>query len=125
MATKKLKIPIRAADAVDEESKLLITAPELKKRLGSKKKFDLIDCRTENEYRIMHLEGAALATRDLVEEIFSKWEKKRPLVLYDHRGPQAMQAVKALHSREFTDVKALAGGIDSWSQLVDPLIPRY
>ncbi len=125
MATKKLKIPIRAAGAVNEESKLLISAPDLKKRLDSNGKFDLIDCRSETEYRIMHLEGAELATRDLVEEIFKKWDKKRPLVVYDHRGSQAMQAVKALNSREFTNVKALAGGIDSWSQLVDPLIPRY
>ncbi len=125
MSTKKLKIPIRAAGEVDEESKLLISAPDLKERLESKEKFDLIDCRTENEHLIMHLEGAVLATRDLVEKIFSQWDKKRPIVIYDHRGPQAMQAVKALRNREFTDVKALAGGIDSWSELVDPLIPRY
>lgn len=125
MAGKKLKIPIRAAEAIDERAKLLITAEDLLKRIQTEKALVLIDVRSEPEFRMMRLEGAKLATRELVEEIFGSWAKDTPIVVYDHVGKEAVNAAKALASRDFTDARALAGGIDAWSQAIDPLMPRY
>jgi rhodanese-related sulfurtransferase len=122
---KKLSIPIRPAEQVDEESKLLIGPADLAARLKADPKLVLVDVRSELEHRMLRIEGAKLATRDLVEEIFSKWDKATPLVVYDHKGRDGMNAAKALVARGFTDAKALAGGIDAWSQAVDPLLPRY
>jgi rhodanese-related sulfurtransferase len=36
-----------------------------------------------------------------------------------------MQMAIFLRQRGFTDVKSMAGGIDSWSLDIDPNIPRY
>lgn len=124
-AAKNLKIPIRPAEQVEEESKLLISPAELAARLKADPKLVLVDVRSELEHRMLHLPGSRLATRELVEEIFSKWDKSTPIALYDHKGRDGMNAAKALLKRGFTDIKALAGGIDAWSQAVDPLIPRY
>ncbi|MBI5597378.1 MAG: rhodanese-like domain-containing protein [Elusimicrobia bacterium] len=124
-AAKNLKIPIRPAEQVEEEAKLLISPAELAARLKADPKLVLVDVRSELEHRMLRLEGARLATRELVEEIFSKWDKATPIALYDHKGRDGLNAAKALLKRGFTDIKALAGGIDAWSQAVDPLIPRY
>jgi rhodanese-related sulfurtransferase len=123
--TKTIKIPIEAAAVVEDRAKHMISAEELQKRLATDEKIYLIDVRSEPEFRMMHLEGATLATRPLVEEIFTKWPKDRALVIYDHFGKESINAVKALVSREFTNAKALAGGLDLWSQSIDPLMPRY
>lgn len=122
---KKLSIPIRPADQVEEEGRLLIAPADLAARLKTDPKLVLVDVRSELEHRMLRIEGAKLATRDLVEEIFSKWDKATPIVVYDHKGRDGMNAAKALAARGFTDAKALAGGIDAWSQAVDPLLPRY
>ena len=122
---KKLQIPIRPAEQVETESRLLISASDLAKRLSDDPKPVLIDVRSELEHRMLNIPGSRLATRELVEEIFTKWDKGIPLVVYDHTGRDGMNAAKALANRGFTDVKSLAGGIDSWSQAVDPLVPRY
>ena len=124
-SAKKLDIPILPAEQVEAEARLLISAVDLAKRLKDDPKLILIDVRSELEHRMLHIEGSRLATRELVEEIFSKWEKNLPLVVYDHTGRDGMNAAKALANRGFTDVKALAGGVDSWSQAIDPLVPRY
>ncbi|MBI3299237.1 MAG: rhodanese-like domain-containing protein [Elusimicrobia bacterium] len=125
MAAKKLNVSIRPAEAVEAESKLLISPLDLSARLKSDPKLVLLDVRSELEHRMLRIEGAKLATRQLVEEIFAKWDKATPIALYDHSGRDGLNAAKALVSRGFTQVQALAGGIDAWSQAVDPLIPRY
>ena len=122
---KKISIPIKAAEQVDEEAKLLVSPADLAKRLKADTKLVLIDVRSELEHRMLRIEGAKLATRELVEEIFSKWDKATPIAVYDHKGRDGMNAAKALVARGFTDAKALAGGIDAWSQAVDPLLTRY
>ena len=122
---KKISIPIKPAEQVDEEARLLVSPAELATRLKSDSKLVLIDVRSELEHRMLRIEGAKLATRALVEEIFSKWDKNIPIAVYDHKGRDGVNAAKALVARGFTDAKALAGGIDAWSQAVDPLLPRY
>ncbi len=122
---KRLKIPIRAAESIDEETKLLISVGELKTLLDEKADITIIDVRNENEHKIVRIEGAKLATRDLVEEIFEKWDKSSRIVICDHLGKESVNAARALQSRGFADAKALAGGIDAWSQSIDPLLPRY
>ena len=123
--TKKIKIPIKAAKNVEFEDKFQTSAVEVKKLLDEKTNFKFIDIRTEPEHKIAHIEGSTLANRDLIEVIFNEWAKDTHIVLYDHTGGQALMAAQSLESKGFTNAKALAGGIDSWSETVDPLIPRY
>lgn len=120
-------IPISAVDpeAEAEERRLSLAPQELARQLSGAAKPVLIDVRSETEFSMLRLEGARLATRELVEEIFAKWAKDTVIVVYDHRGPTGLDAAKALASQGFTAAKCLAGGIDAWSREVDPLIPRY
>ncbi|MBI5242151.1 MAG: hypothetical protein HY922_00540 [Elusimicrobia bacterium] len=110
-----------------ELEKLLISPGELRERLeAAQAKLELLDVRSEPEHRLLHIEGSRLATRKLVDELFSSWPKDTPIVLYDHFGPRGLDAVRVLSmAHGFSAVRALRGGIDAWSKEVDPLVPRY
>jgi rhodanese-related sulfurtransferase len=49
----------------------------------------------------------------------------RPLVVYCHLGQRSMVVARWLIARGFDDVVNLDGGIDAWSEDVDPALPRY
>jgi rhodanese-related sulfurtransferase len=49
----------------------------------------------------------------------------RPVIITCHHGGLSMQAVQFLRSRGLEHVTNLEGGIDRWSQEVDPSVPRY
>ena len=42
-----------------------------------------------------------------------------------HHGSRSAQVAQWLARNGFTRVHNLAGGIDAWSRLVDPAVPRY
>ena len=56
-------------------------------------------------------------------------EIKRPdgalLVVYCHHGVRSLSAAALLQRLGHTNVFSLVGGIDAWSQQVDPSVPRY
>ncbi len=47
------------------------------------------------------------------------------LVVYCHHGVRSLSAAAYLERLGYPDVVSLTGGIDAWSQLIDPSIPRY
>ena len=47
------------------------------------------------------------------------------LVVHCHHGPRSSQAVMFLRGNGFERARNLTGGIDAWSQIVDPSVPRY
>jgi rhodanese-related sulfurtransferase len=51
--------------------------------------------------------------------------KDRDIVLYCHHGARSMQVGMWLHRQGYSRLVNLDGGIDAWSQIEDPEIPRY
>ena len=49
----------------------------------------------------------------------------RPVAVLCHHGGRSMQVAMFLAQRGFDHVANVAGGIDAWSQQVDPSVPRY
>ncbi|MCA1663529.1 MAG: hypothetical protein LC659_04550 [Myxococcales bacterium] len=47
------------------------------------------------------------------------------VVTYCHHGVRSLDAAAMLHDLGHDKVASLAGGIDAWSQLIDPSIARY
>jgi rhodanese-related sulfurtransferase len=48
-----------------------------------------------------------------------------PLVLICHHGSRSMQCAQFLAGQGLGPLINLSGGIDAWSQRVDPSVPRY
>ena len=56
-----------------------------------------------------------------VQEIMFEEE----IVIYCHHGERAFLGAQILLESGFKKVYHLTGGIDAWSQVVDPEVPRY
>jgi rhodanese-related sulfurtransferase len=86
----------------------------------------LLDIRTREEYEAVHIAGAHLFSQELMNTILMEWPRTEGLiVLIDHQGARSLDAAAYFSGHGFTNVKALLGGIDAWSQQVDPSLPRY
>ncbi|MEO8858147.1 MAG: rhodanese-like domain-containing protein [Burkholderiaceae bacterium] len=49
----------------------------------------------------------------------------QPIACLCHHGARSMQVATFLHSRGFAHVANIAGGIDAWSEELDPAVARY
>lgn len=85
----------------------------------------LIDVRTREEFEAARIEGATLFTQELMQEILSRGDREGLLVFVDHQGRRSMDAAAYFVGHGFTRARSLRGGVDAWSQEIDPSIPRY
>jgi monothiol glutaredoxin len=101
-----------------------LSAPDLKAMIDEQAPFELIDVRTEGERAIAHIEGSRLLDRACHDYLLGL-DRDTPIVFACHHGVRSHSAAQYFLEHGFTNVFNLAGGIDAWSQLVDPLVPRY
>ncbi len=86
----------------------------------------LLDIRTREEFDAVHVPGSEHFTHALMNTILMQWPRDQGLIaLIDHQGARSLDAAAYFAGHGFTNVKALFGGIDAWSQEVDPELPRY
>lgn len=113
-----------AAHHSDEES-ILLEPKELAQILTNPLPPRVIDVRTREEHEAVRIPQSLLMTQDLLREAFSTWDKQSALVIYDHQGSRALDAVAYFIGHGFSQAKALRGGIDAYSREADPTLPRY
>jgi rhodanese-related sulfurtransferase len=108
----------------EEDRRMQIEPTELAEaiRAGAAR---VLDVRTREEFEAAKIADSALLSQDLMQEILGKWDRSGLTVFVDHQGKRAMDAAAYFAGHGFTQARALRGGIDAWSQEVDPSIPRY
>ena len=111
------------ADAV--EAAFEISTPELKAWLDEGRRVTLLDVRNPQEWEINRLDGATLIPLPELQDRLGELDPADTIVTYCHHGPRSGRAVNFLRQMGFSRAINLAGGIDSWSLLVDPSVPRY
>ncbi len=102
-----------------------ISVKELKAKMDRKEKFVLVDVREPNEYEICSIDGSKLIPLGTLTERVSELDSADEIVMQCHYGGRSAKAVNLLLKIGFRKVKNLAGGIDAWSQEVDPSCPKY
>ena len=86
----------------------------------------LVDVRTAEERVIATIEPSLhLDLAEFVARAPAKIPKDAEVVIYCHSGMRSAQAAIWLKANGWSRPRSLAGGIDEWSLLVDPRIPRY
>ena len=111
--------------AYEADASLQISPKELAELLQQNPDLKMLDVRTREEHEAVHIQGSALLTQDLTQEIFASWNKDAPLVIYDHQGDKGMDAAAYFLGHGFAQTKCLAGGIDAYSLEIDSSLPRY
>src|SRR5262245_24906118 len=113
------------AESAENDAALQILPEELNERLGMTAGIPLLDIRSEEEHAAVSIPGSELFTEKMMQTIMGTWSKEREFYLYDHRGERVLDAVAFFVGHGFNAVKGLSGGIDRWSQEIDPDLPRY
>jgi molybdopterin/thiamine biosynthesis adenylyltransferase/rhodanese-related sulfurtransferase len=109
----------------DDEAIPGISPHELKRRMDAGERFELIDVREPFEYEIAQIDGAKLIPLGEIAERLDELEREQPIIIHCHSGMRSAQAVRLLQQRGFVKVYNLEGGIDAWSDQVDPNVPKY
>ncbi len=115
--------PVEQADA--EARGWEITARELRERLARGDDLAVIDVREPHEWEIARLPGALLIPLNTLPARLTELDTSRELVLHCHHGQRSLRALEFLRQSGFRKLRNLRGGIDAWSQDVDPSVPRY
>jgi rhodanese-related sulfurtransferase len=104
-----------------------INVHQLARRLEKREPTYLLDVRQQWEHDTSALPGSVLVPLDqlslLAEEI--QPAEDALVVVYCHHGIRSLSGAAMLQRLGFRNVASLAGGIDAWSLLVDPTLPRY
>jgi rhodanese-related sulfurtransferase len=107
------------------DEKILIPAKELAEWLAVDKSVKLLDVRSREEFEAVRIEGSVMMSQSTVQEIMAKWPRTEEFVIIDHAGKMALDAAAYFMGHGFDRVRCLRGGIDAWSQEIDPKLPRY
>ena len=87
----------------------------------------LVDVRQPWEHELSRLSDDILVPLD---ELAERADEITPpagalVVTYCHHGIRSLNAAAILERLGHSRVASLAGGIDAWSQLIDPAVARY
>jgi len=111
---------------VRDEGEISEMSPhQLKRKIDAGEPFELIDVREPFEYEIARIDGAKLIPLGEISERLNELSGERPIVVHCHTGKRSAQAVRLLRQRGFANVYNLEGGIDAWSDQIDPNVPKY
>jgi monothiol glutaredoxin len=99
-----------------------ISVHELKPLL--ERGIELFDVRTEQERQKAKIAGAQHFDQAAQEKL-AKLDRSTPIYFHCHHGGRSQQAADHYLRQGFKEVYNVVGGIDAWSQEIDPSVPRY
>jgi monothiol glutaredoxin len=101
-----------------------LNAASLKAMLDRGETIELFDVRTPEE-RLFAIIVSARHLDDAGETYLAKLDRNATIVFHCHHGIRSRAAAEYALKLGFKNVYNLEGGIDAWSQIVDPSIARY
>lgn len=109
-----------------------ISVEDLNKKLKesppqtSREEFCLLDVREPWEAATASISGSHLMPMgDIPSRAHRELDPDAHIVVYCHRGNRSLSVTFWLREQGFSKAQSLAGGIDAWSQRIDPSIERY
>ncbi|MCI4358130.1 MAG: sulfurtransferase [Thermoplasmata archaeon] len=99
---------------------------EVAKRLSDpSQRIVLLDVREDWERARASILPSIHIPMQQISQRLSEVPPERSIIVYCHGGTRSAMVAAFLSARGFPTVANLAGGIDAWSEEVDPTIPRY
>ena len=85
----------------------------------------LLDVREAWELDVAKVEGAFHMAMGSVPSRVAELDPTQPVIIMCHHGSRSRAVGQWLEAQGFADVSNFDGGIDAWSRLIDPSVPRY
>src|SRR4051812_1937275 len=101
---------------------LEIDCRTVRQKLDAGEDLILIDCREPDEFAVAKIAEAKLLPMSEIAEWLGELEphRDRPIAVHCHHGGRSMRVVRWLREQGYTQAQNMAGGIDAWSQEIDP-----
>lgn len=99
----------------------------VKARLDAGESFLFLDCREPDEFAIAKIAGTVLIPMSQLPDRMNELEtwRNQSIVVHCHHGGRSLRVTNWLRQQGFAAVTNMSGGIDEWSQQIDPSVPRY
>lgn len=101
-----------------------LSVQALKEKMDRNDPLHLIDVRRPDEWERAKIAGARLLDADLMDEL-QALPKSTVIVFQCHHGHRSQRVAEQMLERGFREIYNLTGGIEAWSQEIDPSVPRY
>ena len=105
------------------------TGPQdIQRRIDAGERLVLIDVREPEEFAVTRIEGTTLIPMPDIPASLQQLEAKAgeaTLIVFCHHGIRSLNVAHWLREQGVAACQSMAGGIDAWSALVDPAVPRY
>jgi rhodanese-related sulfurtransferase len=87
----------------------------------------LIDCREAEELAICQIAGNEWFPLGSFSEAGTRLtaDAARGAVVYCHHGVRSLRGTLFLRAHGVKNALSMTGGIEAWSRLIDPAMPRY
>jgi rhodanese-related sulfurtransferase len=86
----------------------------------------LLDVREPWEFKTASLHNSMLMPMgEVASRAHQELDPDQQIVVLCHHGARSLSVTFWLREQGFEHVQSLAGGIDRWSRVVDPTVPRY
>ena len=107
------------------ETPLEISCEDVKAKLDAGEELVLVDCREADEYAVAKIDAALLLPMSEIQQRVRELPGDRPIVVHCHHGGRSLRVAHWLRQQGFAGAQSMSGGIDAWSQRIDPGVPRY
>lgn len=110
------------------EHPLEVSAEEVRTAMASADPPLLLDCRTDGERETASIEPSLHIPMDQLNARFEDLQRQIPdagLIVYCHHGVRSLRVTNALRRAGIERSSSMAGGIEAWSLVIDPEVPRY
>lgn len=102
-----------------------LTPLQIRDALASRADILLVDVREPAEHAIAHIDGATLIPMRSLPVELAALPLNREIILLCHHGMRSEMAGNFLLAQGFSRVSHMVGGIDRWSDDVDPAVAKY
>jgi rhodanese-related sulfurtransferase len=102
-----------------------ISVFELKRRRDAGESLLLLDVREPDEIATASISDAVTIPMGEIPARFGELPAGVPIVVMCHGGVRSARVSGYLNANGYEGAVNLAGGIDAWSESIDPGVPRY
>jgi adenylyltransferase/sulfurtransferase len=101
-----------------------ITVKELKRRIDAGEDVYILDVREPWENKLAQIGGKLIPQNEVAQRL-AEIDREREVVVHCHAGVRSQRIAEFLKQQGYTRVANLAGGINAWSEEIDPKVPKY
>jgi len=85
----------------------------------------VLDIREQIEVKTCAIEGSQWIPMQSIPQHLEVLSRASPVIVQCHHGVRSAMVTEFLRNNGFENAWNLAGGIDAWSRLIEPDMPRY